>query len=38
MTRPSMTTMPIAAGQDICEATWKATKAFSPRPVASANG
>jgi hypothetical protein len=30
--------MPIAAGHDIRLATWKATKAFSPRPVAIANG
>jgi hypothetical protein len=38
MIRPSITTMPIAAGHDIRVATWKATKALSPSPVASANG
>ena len=38
MTSPSITTMPIAAGHDIREATWKATKALRPRPVARANG
>ncbi len=38
MTRPSRTTRPIASAQDMPEAIVNATNAFSPRPVASANG
>ena len=38
MMRPSSTTRPIASAQLICEASEKATNAFSPSPVASANG
>ena len=38
MIRPSMTTKPMASAQVICEAIAKATKALSPRPVASASG
>ena len=38
MARPSMTTMPMAAGHDIWEASWKATTVLSPRPAAMANG
>ncbi len=35
---PSRTTMPMAAGHDICPASWKATTPFSPRPAATASG
>ena len=38
MTMPSSTTMPMAAGQDITAASWKATTALRPRPAAIANG
>ena len=38
ISRPSSTTIPIAAGHDIRVATWNATKALRPSPVASANG
>ncbi len=38
MTRPSRTTSPMASAQLICEAIEKVTKAFSPSPVARANG
>ena len=38
ITRPSSTTSPIASCQDMPEAIEKPTKAFSPRPVASASG
>ena len=38
MTRPSMTTRPIASAQVIWLATEKVTNALSPSPVASASG
>ena len=38
MTRPSSTTSPMASFQDIPEAMEMATNAFSPSPVARANG
>src|SRR6266542_1244003 len=38
ISRPSSTTRPIASGQDIWPASWKATTALSPRPAAMANG
>jgi hypothetical protein len=38
MTTPSTTTMPMAAGHDICAASWKATTPFSPSPAAMAIG
>ena len=38
ISRPSMTTRPIASAQVISEAIETATKAFSPSPVASASG
>ena len=38
MTRPSSTTRPIASAQVIWLAIENATKALSPRPVASASG
>src|SRR6266496_3944340 len=38
MTAPSSTTRPIAADHDILLATWNATNAFRPSPVANANG
>ena len=38
MISPSMTTSPMASAQLICDAMEKATKAFSPSPVASASG
>ncbi len=38
ITRPSITTRPIASAQVIWLAIEKATKAFRPRPVASASG
>ena len=38
MSSPSITTIPIAAGHDICDASWNATTPLSPRPAARANG
>jgi hypothetical protein len=38
ITRPSRTTMPMAAGHVMTAASWKATTAFRPRPAAIANG